>query len=143
MEEVKVRIEAIVHPTEDEGKVSRAIKNILGDIDLEKAPLEGGLLLKAEVRGLDSLSHLKKRLERQRIRDAARALLLRSIEGNRITFGLNRQAAYAGRLSFSTSGESPLGPITVAIECGDPEALVKWLTRKEERGEGRSRTKRR
>lgn len=142
MEEVKVRIEAVVHPTEDEGKVSRAIKNILGDIDLDTVPLERGLLLRAEVEGLEVLSHLKKRLERQRIRDAARALLLRSIEGNRISFGLNRQAAYAGRLSFSAPGESPLGPIMVVVECSDPEGLVKWLTRREEGGEGR-RSKRR
>ena len=129
---MRVRIEAVVHPTEDEEKVSRAIRNALGDMNLEEVPLKRGLLLRAEGESLDVLSYLKRGLERQRIRDAARALLKRSIRGNTVYFGLNKQAAYAGRLSFSTEEESPLGPITVIIECDDPEAVVEWLTRKEE-----------
>jgi len=137
MEWAKVRIEALVHPTEDEEKVSKAIKNVVGEVKLETISLKQGFLLRAEGEGVEILSPLKRKLERERIRDAARARLLRSIEDKRIIFGLNKQAAYAERISFSIASETPLGPITVTVECDDPRALVEWLTRKEEQKEGR------
>lgn len=128
MDRVKIRIESVVHPTEDEDKVSRAIRNTLGEVNLESTPQKRGLLLRAEAEDLEALTHLKRGLKRQRIRDAARALLKRSMRGGTVSFSLNKQAAYAGRISFSTSGESPLGPIMVVIECDDLEAVVEWLT---------------
>jgi predicted RNA binding protein with dsRBD fold (UPF0201 family) len=43
-------------------------------------------------------------------------------------FYLNKQAAYAGHVSFSApEGESPLGPIQVIVETENPEQLVDWL----------------
>jgi len=133
MKRVKVRFEAVVQPTEDEEKVSRAVRNVLGEVNMERVSLKRGLLLRAEGEGLEVLSHLKRGLEKGRIRDAARAFLQRSIEGEMIIFSLNKQAAYAGHISFSIISGSPLGPIKVIIECDDPEDLVEWLTRKKER----------
>jgi hypothetical protein len=130
MERAKVRIEARVYPTEDEEKVSRAIKNVVGEVKLKAIPLGQGFLLRAQGEGLETLFPFKRKLEGERIRDAARSRLLRSIEGNRIVFGLNKQAASAEHVSFSIAGETPLGPITVIIECDDPKALVEWLTGK-------------
>jgi predicted RNA binding protein with dsRBD fold (UPF0201 family) len=67
-------------------------------------------------------------LQRDRIRAAARSVLRRSVDGNRIVFFLNKQAAYAGHVSFSApEGESPLGPIQVTIETENPEQLINWL----------------
>jgi hypothetical protein len=137
MERAKVRIEARVYSTEDEEKVSRAIKNVVGEVELKAIPLGRGLLLRAQGEGLEILFFLKRKLERERIRDAARARLLRSIEDKRIVFGLNKQAASAEHVSFSIASESPLGPITVIIECDDPKGLVEWLTGKEEQRGGR------
>jgi predicted RNA binding protein with dsRBD fold (UPF0201 family) len=55
------------------------------------------------------------------------------VEGNRIVFFLNKQAAYAGHVSFSApEGESPLGPIQVILETEDPEQLIDWLAGKPE-----------
>ena len=59
------------------------------------------------------------------------------MDGNRIVFFLNKQAAYAGHVSFSApEGESPLGPIQVVIETENPEQVIDWLAG---RPEGRKR----
>jgi len=78
-----------------------------------------------------SLERLRMILQRDRIRAAARSVLRRSVEGNRIVFFLNKQAAYAGHVSFSApEGESPLGPIHVILETENPEQLIDWLAGK-------------
>ena len=138
MEQVRLRIEAQIYPTEDEEKVSKAVKKLAGEVNLKTLSLGRGLTIRAEGEGIESLSFLKRKLQLEQIRDAARALLLRSIEDKRILFHLNKQAAYAGHVSFSPAGQSPLGPITVEIECGDPKAVVEWLTRKESGEDRRS-----
>jgi len=80
-----------------------------------------------------SLEKFRMILQRDRIRAAARSLLRRSVEGNRIVFFLNKQAAYAGHVSFSApEGESPLGPIQVIVETENPEELIDWLAGKPE-----------
>ena len=75
-----------------------------------------------------SLERFRMIIHRDRIRAAARSVLRRSVDGNQIIFFLNKQAAYAGHVSFSTpEGESPLGPIRVIIETDKPEQLINWL----------------
>jgi predicted RNA binding protein with dsRBD fold (UPF0201 family) len=55
------------------------------------------------------------------------------VEGNQLVFYLNKQAAYAGHVSFSApDGESPLGPIQVIVETGNPDQLIDWLAGKRE-----------
>jgi predicted RNA binding protein with dsRBD fold (UPF0201 family) len=82
-----------------------------------------------EGKGLSSLEKLRMILQRDRIRAAARSVLKRSVDGNRMVFFLNKQAAYAGHVSFSVpEGESPLGPITITIQIDTPERLIDWLT---------------
>jgi predicted RNA binding protein with dsRBD fold (UPF0201 family) len=83
-----------------------------------------------------SLERFRMILQRDRIRAAARSVLRRSVEGNRILFYLNKQAAYAGHVSFSApEGESPLGPIQVIVETPNPEQFIDWLAgQREERG---------
>lgn len=92
---------------------------------------------KVVVEGKDqsSLERFRMILQRDRIRAAARSVLRRGIEGDRIVFFLNKQAAYAGHVSFSQpEGESPLGPIRVILETEKHEQLVNWLAgRLEER----------
>ncbi len=80
-----------------------------------------------------SLERFRMILQRDRIRAAARSVLRRSVEGNRIVFFLNKQAAYAGHVSFSApEGESPLGPIQVILQTENPEQLIDWLAGKPE-----------
>jgi predicted RNA binding protein with dsRBD fold (UPF0201 family) len=128
MEEVTVQIEAEVNPTEDEAKVKRALENIFSSLQFELKQLKRGSLLAAKTSGTDGLTKLYNLLRRDRIRDATRSVMYRGISGRSIIFYLNKQVAYAGHVSFSQpSGESPLGPIRVEIQCDDPRQIIDWL----------------
>lgn len=74
----------------------------------------------------DRADHLRDLIRQQKIRDSARAELRRGLEGTRIAFALNKQAAYAGRVSFAT-GAAPLGDIEVELEDDRPDAAIDFL----------------
>ena len=129
-DEVEVLVEAPVFPTEDPEKVRRAVENVLFGGEFELRPAQSGLghVLVARARGRDALSKLRALIRIERIADAARSVLLSGIEGDRLVFYLNKQAAYVRHISFSEpSGESPLGPIRFEVRCPDPRELVDWL----------------
>lgn len=127
MQSVNVQIEVEVNPTEDVDKVKQAVINVFGNLRFEEKPRHRGILLSAEVEGWESLAEFGKLLRRERIRDAARAVLFGGLKEASITFFLNKQVAYAGHVSFCEPvAESPLGPIKVQIEGGGPK-LIDWL----------------
>lgn len=131
MDEVSVQVEVEINPTESEDKVKRAVENIFGDIPVRIKPLHRGRLLVARARGVEALTKLHDLLRRERIRDAARRALFGRVHGNRISFCLNKQVAYAGHISFSEEvAESPLGPIRIRVECKNPRELIDWLAPK-------------
>jgi predicted RNA binding protein with dsRBD fold (UPF0201 family) len=131
MDEVTVHVEAEINPTESEDKVKAAVNNVLGNASITITPSHKGSILNAEAKGQDSLVKLRNLLKNDRIRDAARKLLFRSISGNKISFCLNKQVAFAGHVSFSEeTAESPLGPIRVTIETESPQQLIEWLAEK-------------
>ena len=128
MNDVQIRIEAEVNPTEDLQKVQNAVENMFGSLDLQVKEKPWGQLLTARVTGLEGLTKLSNLLKREQILTAARKVLRSSIDNSSITFYLNKQVAYAGHVSFcQQSGESPLGPITVKINSDDPKKLIDWL----------------
>jgi len=128
MDEVEVHVEVEVNPTEDPGKVKRAVENMFGSVEFE-VKLEGwGGLLIAKAKGIDGLTKLHNLLRRERIRDAARGVLFDGLGKKSIVFYLNKQVAYAGHISFSKPvAESPLGPIKVQMRCDNPRELIEWL----------------
>jgi len=131
MGEVEIHIQADINPTEDETKVKRALENVFSNLQFEITPLRHGSLLTARTRGLDGLTKLYNLLRRERIRDAARAVLYGGVGEHTIVFYLNKQAAYAGHVSFSQQvAESPLGPIKVEIRCDNPRDIIDWLAPK-------------
>ena len=126
MTEIKVSVRTTVNPTESREKVEEAVRNVLGDIVLQ-APESGGLtVLEWESEGFEGLRHFRDILRRNRIRNAARALFTRSAQGDLLSFGLNKQAAYVKRVSFYRSRESPLGPIQVTIK-GDVDEAIAYI----------------
>jgi predicted RNA binding protein with dsRBD fold (UPF0201 family) len=134
MVEVTVIAFAEVNPTEDEEKVRAAINNVLGNATFIVKPSQRGSMLVANAKGQDSLIKLRNIMRNDRVRDASRRLLLKSIRGNSIGFFLNKQVAYAGHVSFSEeTAESPLGPIQFSIETDKPQELVEWLAEKTKR----------
>jgi predicted RNA binding protein with dsRBD fold (UPF0201 family) len=130
---VKVLVESVVNPTEDEKKVERALRNVFPSAKIEPARPDDALRLRIQCEGLESLSTLRNLIKQERIRSAARAVLLSRTHGQRIHVHLNKQAAFVGRISFcEPDGESPLGPISIAIEAPIPEDVVDYLTHRPE-----------
>ena len=129
MEDVTVIVESDILPTEDESKVERAVRNIfpLIEIRLEE---NNGKRIKVYAKGLKILSELHNLLKKNRIRAAARSIMMRSISASSITVALNKQAAYAGHVSFTTDpNESPLGPIILTIQSPKPQEVIDWLVK--------------
>lgn len=128
MDRVSITAEAVVNPTEDPEKVKHALQNIILNPAFDEISLEGERLLVARAEGKEGLTNLYKLLRQQRILDAARRVMFRGIDGNSITFHLNKQVASVGHISFcQPEAESPLGPIKIVITCEEPEALIEWL----------------
>ena len=127
--DVKVTAESSVDPTEDEVKVERALHNIFPSDRVEKIETHGGAtILRIRGSGLDFLSNLRSLIRQERIRSAARSILLSGTGGQRITLYLHKQAAFVGRVSFcAPSGESPHGPISIEIESSDPQSVIDFL----------------
>ena len=128
MEEIAIRMETEINPTEDEEKVKTAVANLFGNIPTQTKPSYKGSILIAEAKGQEALVKLRNLLRMDRVRDAARKVLFEGLRGKTISFCLNKQVAFAGHVSFSEEvAESPLGPIKVIIECENPRQLVDWL----------------
>ncbi|MBD3206494.1 hypothetical protein GF319_09150 [Candidatus Bathyarchaeota archaeon] len=115
------RIRASLNPTEDQLKVEKAIRNLFGEIEINHDSANS--TLHAEVVGHTSLYELKRKIAQDRIRDTIRSVFTRWKENDRLSFGLNRQAAYAGHVSLNLQNEDPMGPIQVLITGGVDEAV--------------------
>ncbi|MEM4679118.1 MAG: RNA-binding domain-containing protein, partial [Candidatus Jordarchaeales archaeon] len=84
--------------------------------------------LVGEAEGIDSLRQIYEKLREQYIVEAARGVLKRNIRENELTFYLNKQAAYVGKLHFcAPERESPMGAIKVTIISNKINELVEWL----------------
>jgi len=126
---LRIAVEAVVNLTEDEAKVARALRNVFPDMSVQRLRMdEGKMKLRMNGSGLQTLATLRSMIKQDRIRTAARAVILRGADGTRIQFYLNKQAAFAGRASFCAPfGESPQGPITVEIFSDNPASVVDYL----------------
>jgi len=123
---VEGTVRAAVNPTESREKVVEAVRNVLGDIELEQSERGGLVVLEGRLDRIEDLAPLRDAFARMRIRDAARSLFTRIAQEGLLSFGLNKQAAYAGHVSFYSSGESSLGPIQVTLK-GDVSEAITYL----------------
>jgi hypothetical protein len=133
MDEITIHVEARINLTESEGKVRQAVENIFGNVSqqVKVQPIYKGGLLTAKIEGREALTKLYNLLRRERIRDAARGVFFEGLDGEIITFQLNKQVAFVGHVSFAKEvAESPLGPIKVKIKCENPRELIDWLAPK-------------
>ena len=111
----EIRLVVRCFPTEDRGKVAKTITALFPD-----AALSGDDPIVASAESLEAFGE---QLARQRIRSAARKILLRGIEGQETRFRLNKQVASLGKVSFSEE-DHPLGDIEVVIVSEDIEATI-------------------
>ncbi len=127
----KLVVEAEISSTEDSEKVLATLKNILPEAHPEIHETEMRAFGRVEGNSAGELIRLHALLRRERILDAARRSLFAGLSNEGLEFGLNKQVAYVGRISFCDSDdESPLGSIHFSIECSDPSRLVEWLAPK-------------
>ena len=119
---MRVEVSATVNPTESVERVSQALESIFPAVEFK----ESGRRIVGENNDRNSLADFKELLKNQKIRDSARAFLLRATEKNKMVFQLNKQVAYVGKISF-LDFEVALGAIEVSIEDDKLENLVGWL----------------
>lgn len=103
----QVVVRTVCKPTESVEKVMKSMLNIFPDLQIEQRDEE----LVGITQAVDKLEEL---LRQQKIRSAARAIFLKSVEGNTLKFRLNKQVAFVGKVSFAE--RSPLGDMEVRIE---------------------------
>jgi predicted RNA binding protein with dsRBD fold (UPF0201 family) len=141
---VEVTVEAEVHPTEDVEKVKSAILNIFPTIPLEVENRGERVYIAGVGAGIAALEEFCHRISRERISDSARRILRTNILDQRIVVCLNKQVATVGQVSFcELQGESPLGPIIVAMKSDRLDEVIdilapKTLSRQSARGTSRT-----
>lgn len=84
------------------------------------AVIEGDRRLVGRSRSVETFSE---RLAKQKIRAAARKILLRGASGSETRFRLNKQVATAGKVSFSEESH-PLGDLHVVIRSQNLQGLI-------------------
>jgi uncharacterized protein len=119
---VELDVRAKANPTEDENKLLKALENTFPSLDFRK---KGGFLA-AKSCDKSDLSVLKAHIKNQQIRETARSFMLHNIDGDKLRFNLNKQAAFMGSVNF-VDFEIALGAIIVTIQDEDLEGLVEWL----------------
>ena len=75
---------------------------------------------------------LKGYLEKNRVRDTARKILLKGTSPGEITFKLSKQAAYVGKVNLVEDDLSSLGEIDVTIRAEETDEVMDWLCEKKE-----------
>lgn len=125
--EANLILEATLSPSEDPGKVSQAMKNVLGEVRCDEHTGPGSATLTTE--DPRALIHIRDQLRDRHVRSAAKRQMLLNSSESSTSLMLNRQAAAAGVIALCGSPEeSPLGPIYVRVHSKRIEAVIDWLT---------------
>lgn len=119
-----IKIKAQLQPTEDPEKVTQAITNLFGNISLSHDTAHG--VISGKINDLTQLRNLRARIAQDRIRTTINNTLSRWVNEDYLSFGLNRQAAYAGHFSLNLANEDPMGPIQVQVR-GDVQRVIDFL----------------
>ena len=114
----KIKVIANVKSTEDTEKVKYSILNIFPDIKVEEENNE--IIGYSEEDSV--LSRFIELVYSDAIRDSVNMVLKEGTKGTKISFSMNKQAAYAGRVNLSRV--SPLGPIKVKIYVENPYEFI-------------------
>ena len=118
----KMKAKVLINPTEDLDKVLQSLSNIL---DYDELEIDDDYII---VTGEEeSLLRLRESLEKRRIRNTARKIMLKGLQDHVIFFKLSKQAAYAGLVNMIGEDLSALGEINVIIETDDVYALLDWI----------------
>jgi uncharacterized protein len=123
-ENVELRVETILNPSEDPEKVKKCLVNVANGC----RPVTKDGCVEATCRGIMSLHHIRVGVRSKSSLGVFRKLLEWNRKGNVTWFLLNKQAAYSGVISLAEHyEESPLGPIRVTITSESLDTIIEWL----------------
>lgn len=111
-----VTISAKCYPTEDPAKLEKAILNLFPGSEVERSA--DAILARTE-----SLERFKELIRNHRILDSTRSVMAQGSSGRRTSFALNKQVAFAGKVSF-LEGKVALGGMDVTVEDEDLDSLI-------------------
>jgi len=128
---MRISIGVDAHPTESTERIKEAVRKIFPETEFKAVEGSmGAIHLEGDAKDLKRFTEL---LARERIRDTARSFLHSHTSGQRISFSLNKQAAFAGTVNFIEDEDPPLGSIDVVIEHEEPKRLIELITNIPER----------
>ena len=113
-----IRLVVRCFPTEDRARVERAITRLFPD-----AVVGGDDPIVAEAKSIEAFAE---QLAKQRIRAAARKVLLRGMSDDKTFFRLNKQVAFVGKVSFSEEDHA-LGDMEVTVSDEDIASVIDEL----------------
>ncbi len=113
---LKIIVRCDIYPTEDILKIKDAILSIFPDCRFEMREREA-------VCESSSIKRFAEILKEERIRDTARSYFLANIKNDTLEFGINKQVATLGKISFSV-GDVPLGDIRIKVISDDIHSLI-------------------
>jgi predicted RNA binding protein with dsRBD fold (UPF0201 family) len=126
---IELKVEASVYPSECPEKVMSAITNV---IDKCSPELRYGRRVIGRASGSESLSTIYEQVRSKASMGVLRRMLLDNKIADTTYFLLNKQAASAGVVVvIEDAKESPLGPISVTIDCEELNELICWLAPKD------------
>lgn len=123
-ENVKLKVETVLNPSEDPEKVKKCLLNIANGCK----PILSEGHIEATCTGLLSLHHIRVGVRSKSTLGVLGKLLEWNRKGNLTWFLLNKQAAYEDVISLVENyEESPLGPIRVTIISDSLDRVIEWL----------------
>ena len=123
-ENVTLKVETVLNPSEDPEKVKKCLLNIANGCK----PILSEGHIEATCTGLLSLHHIRVGVRSKSSLGVLRKLLEWNRKGNLTWFLLNKQAAYQDVISLVENyEESPLGPIRVTIISDSLDRVIEWL----------------
>jgi predicted RNA binding protein with dsRBD fold (UPF0201 family) len=126
---IELKVEASVYPSECPEKVMSAITNV---IDKCSPELRYGSRVIGRASASESLSTIYEQVRSKASMGVLRRMLLDNKIADTTYFLLNKQAASAGVVVvIEDAKESPLGPISVTIDCEELNELICWLAPKD------------
>jgi len=123
-ENVKLKVETVLNPSEDPEKVKKCLLNIANGCK----PILSEGHIEATCTGLLSLHHIRVGVRSKSSLGVLGKLLEWNRKGNLTWFLLNKQAAHEDVISLVENyEESPLGPIRVTIISDSLDRVIEWL----------------
>jgi predicted RNA binding protein with dsRBD fold (UPF0201 family) len=126
---MKSTIRCIIHPTEDQERIEKAIENILGPVSLSSSTFDEFTEIYYPSVTKANLSMLRQLIHDKRILDAVRVRLRKNYDELVTFLHFDKQASFIGkiRLIDNTQEEPPLGAIEITFEFTSQSEFEEFL----------------